>query len=475
MITNTTAKSVYTIASGVTTYAIGFAYQYNPDNTPQINVYIKPHPETPLIYGTDYTISADGLSVELISGYEVGDKLVILRAIPMVQLSDYVIGRIDPEQIEHDFDEAVMRDQQLKAEIDLLEALPIDHELRIQAIEEVIPEEATSTNQLADKQHVQDGLDTKVDVNAAITGATHTKITYDSKGLVTGGTDITLSDVTDITATATEVNVLDGITASTAELNIMDGVTATTAEINHLSGVTSAVQTQLDGKVDENAAITGATKCKITYDSKGLVTGGADIDTSDLTDIAISSVQDGEFLRYDGVAGKWKNAASTASVGFDGITGDPYDNTNLSTALNAKAPATAIDTLLAALYPVGSIYIGTQNYCPVEALMPGTTWQLVSSNRALWTGNGTNGNTTIAAGLPNITGDTGKFNYAGLGDSGAADSALYTTGSAGTYNYSIATNSPTLHFNAARVNSIYGNSSTVQPPAYVVNVWRRTA
>lgn len=129
--------------------------------------------------------------------------------------------------------------------------------------------------------------------------------------------------------------------------------------------------------------------------------------------------------------------------------------------------------VLKSMYPVGSIYIGTQNTCPMGALFG--TWALVSTGRALWGGDGTNGNTTIAAGLPNITGDTGKFNYAALGDSGAATSALYTTGSASTYNYSIPTSSPTLHFNASRANSIFGNSSTVQPPAYVVNVWRRTA
>jgi microcystin-dependent protein len=61
-----------------------------------------------------------------------------------------------------------------------------------------------------------------------------------------------------VTATATEINVLDGITASTAELNIMDGVTASTAELNildgatltttelnYVDGVTSAIQTQI--------------------------------------------------------------------------------------------------------------------------------------------------------------------------------------------------------------------------------------
>ena len=42
-----------------------------------------------------------------------------------------------------------------------------------------------------------------------------------------------------ISATATELNVLDGITSTTAELNILDGVTSTAAELNILDGVTS--------------------------------------------------------------------------------------------------------------------------------------------------------------------------------------------------------------------------------------------
>lgn len=44
------------------------------------------------------------------------------------------------------------------------------------------------------------------------------------------------------------------------------------------------LQTALDGKVDENSAITGATKTKITYDAKGLVTAGADATTADIAD-----------------------------------------------------------------------------------------------------------------------------------------------------------------------------------------------
>ncbi len=51
-----------------------------------------------------------------------------------------------------------------------------------------------------------------------------------------------------VTATTAELNILDGVTASAAELNILDGVTASTAELNYVDGVTSNIQTQLDTK-----------------------------------------------------------------------------------------------------------------------------------------------------------------------------------------------------------------------------------
>lgn len=51
-----------------------------------------------------------------------------------------------------------------------------------------------------------------------------------------------------VTATAAELNVLDGVTATTAEINVLDGITATTAELNFVDGVTSEIQPQLDAK-----------------------------------------------------------------------------------------------------------------------------------------------------------------------------------------------------------------------------------
>ena len=67
------------------------------------------------------------------------------------------------------------------------------------------------------------------------------------------------------------------------------------------------LQTALDGKVDENAAITGATKTKITYDAKGLVTAGADLSASDMPSgidaakISTGSISNAEFDYLNGL------------------------------------------------------------------------------------------------------------------------------------------------------------------------------
>jgi hypothetical protein len=78
---------------------------------------------------------------------------------------------------------------------------------------------------------VQTALDAKVDENAAITGATKTKITYDAKGLVTAGADLAASDLP------------TGIDAVK-----IGGGSVDNTEFSYLNGVTSAIQTQLNGK-----------------------------------------------------------------------------------------------------------------------------------------------------------------------------------------------------------------------------------
>lgn len=62
---------------------------------------------------------------------------------------------------------------------------------------------------------------------------------------------------------------------------------------NHTISNVTGLETVLAGKVDANGAITGATKAKITYDAKGLVTGGADLSASDIPNLDASKITSG--------------------------------------------------------------------------------------------------------------------------------------------------------------------------------------
>ena len=127
------------------------------------------------------------------------------------------------------------------------------------------------------------------------------------------------------------------------------------------------------------------------------------------------------------------------------------------------------------IWPVGSLYLGMMEVCPLAALFG--TWVKVSSGRVI---QGADDNhlagTTIEAGLPDVShkhidGFAGINATAAYGVSTTTDTGNVNQQNGTSTNYHAYTSTVSL----SDLNPIYGKSTTVQPPAFCVNIWQRTA
>jgi len=137
-----------------------------------------------------------------------------------------------------------------------------------------------------------------LDLGSLILGGTAVTATAAELNIMDGVTATTaeLNILDGVTATTAELNILDGVTATTAELNILGGVTATTAELNYVDGVTSAIQTQLDAK----APSASPTLTTPTLTSAVTITGGTESWTVTASGTDLTFAYDGtNVLRVD--------------------------------------------------------------------------------------------------------------------------------------------------------------------------------
>lgn len=152
------------------------------------------------------------------------------------------------------------------------------------------------------------------------------KITYDARGNITAAEDIELTlpsetpvaitatkgtgdgnAVTEITAhgdtitykmgkTFAEKSTVDAVDGRVTALEGKPAANITATQITNWNGevgakaAAKAAQTTADGKVAKNADIEGGTHTKITYDAKGLVTGGADLAVADIPDLTLAKI-----------------------------------------------------------------------------------------------------------------------------------------------------------------------------------------
>jgi hypothetical protein len=173
---------------------------------------------------------------------------------------------------------------------------------------------------------------------------------------------------------------------------------------------------------------------------------------------------------------KIKNLADgTAST--DAVTKGQMD-----TALSGKAtPASitsAINTMLSSLYPVGSVYIGTQGSCPLSTLITGSTWTVVATQVAISVptsvsvyGNGKN--LVLNNGVQNL----------GLCSNSSGDHTVapqWTTSTNVSIGASVsskqATGGSSKAAGVVTNGSLSGLTGNIAPSTYLtVNIWKRTA
>jgi hypothetical protein len=155
--------------------------------------------------------------------------------------------------------------------------------------------------------------------------------TLTNKTIDTANNNITVvtSDISDITAVA-------------SELNVLDGITATTTELNYTSGVTSAIQTQINAKAPiANPTFTG-TVSGITKAMVGLNNVNNTSDANKPISTATQTALDLKAPLADPTFTGTVVLPSTTSIGsvsatelgyVDGVT------SAIQTQLNAKAPS----------------------------------------------------------------------------------------------------------------------------------------
>lgn len=128
---------------------------------------------------------------------------------------------------------------------------------------------------------------------------------------------------------------------------------------------------------------------------------------------------------------------------------------------------------LLAANPVGKLWTSDDPTSPASIV--GGTWERIENRFIMGASDTHPAGTKLEAGLPNITAKVtsqyGIFNADAEGAFYFMDGANYkypATGLGGALIHD-------LRFSAANSNSIYGKSTTVQPPAYCTHIWRRVA
>ena len=169
-----------------------------------------------------------------------------------------------------------------------------------------------------------------------------------------------------------------------------------------------------------------------------------------------------------------KTEATTQANKSKEYATEALNSANAAKQSAKKAKIFEPNELFNALYPIGIIITTATDNTPKPGEEYGLAqWEEIGRDRVLQ-GCSTGAGSTIEAGLPNITGaisGNALPNYEESSEKGA----LYRINIGGEFGNTLKSgfNRFGIGLDASKSNSIYGKSSTVQPPALTVHFWKR--
>lgn len=245
------------------------------------------------------------------------------------------------------------------------------------------------------------------------------------------------------------------------------------AKTSASNSAASASASQISASASASSATNSANSANASKQSASASANSASASASSASKAATSA--------SNAKTSETKAASSAAAAAQSEENSKTWDPTSYYS--KSEIPVVMLDLF----YPVGTVYISADK-SKTKAdfpFMQHGTWEEIPANLCLQTGAAGEAGTQRSAGLPNIT---GKANVRSGGDSGANILASQSIGaiacsiqdSSFTWYSHISLQEgqnklDTLSFNASNSNPIYGKSSTVQPPAYIVRAWVRTA
>jgi hypothetical protein len=272
------------------------------------------------------------------------------------------------------------------------------------------------TGTLSNQTDLQTALDGKVDENAAITASTKTKITYDAKGLVTAGADLSASDMP------------SGIDAAKISTGLISN-----AEFDYLNGLTDNIQTQFTGK---QTTLVSGTNIKTVNSNSLLGSGDVAVQATLVSGTNIKTINSTSLLGSGDISVAPATGINATAIADGSVTSTEFQyinslTSNAQTQIDSKqatlVSGTNIKTINStSLLGSGDIVIGGGSPSGVSGAIQFSDGSAFASDAANLFWDDTNNRLGIGTNTPSATG-----HFKGSGST-SATTALLVQNSAGT-------------------------------------------